>query len=64
MKMIVTWLLGVPVAITFFFAVFAVDATKLSPPAEQLEAKQAIAIAPADVTIRSEKWPSEARLNY
>jgi hypothetical protein len=63
MKMIVTWLLGVPVAVTFFFAVFAVDASKLSPPAEQLEAKQAVAIAPADVTTRSEKWSSEARLN-
>ena len=63
MKMIVTWLLGVPVAVTFFFAVFAVDASKLSPPTEQLEAKHAVAIAPADVTIHSEKWSSEARLN-
>ena len=62
MKMIVTWLLGVPVAVTFLFAVFAVDASKLSPPMEQLEAKQAVAIAPAGVTTRSEKWPS-ARLN-
>ncbi len=63
MKMIITWLLGVPVAVTFFFAVFAVDASKLSPPASQLEAKQAVAISPADTSTRSEKWPSEARLN-
>jgi hypothetical protein len=63
MKMIVSWLLGVPVAVTFFFAVFAVDASKLSPPAEQLEARHAVAISPTDTTTRSEKWPSEARLN-
>ena len=63
MKMIVTWLLGVPAAVAFFFAVFAVDASKLSPPGEQLEAKQAVAIAPADATTDAEKWRSEARLN-
>jgi hypothetical protein len=63
MKMIITWLLGVPVAVTFFFAVFAVDASKLSPPAEQREAKQAVAIAPASAATRPEKWTSEARLN-
>ena len=53
MKMIVTWLLGVPVAVTFFFAVFAVDASKLSPPAR--DAEQAVAIAPTGATTRSEK---------
>ena len=63
MKMIVTWLLGVPVAVMFFFAVFGVDASKLSPPNEQLEATQAVAIAPAGATTRSGKSPSEARLN-
>ena len=63
MKMIVTWLLGVPVAVTFFFAAFGVDASKLSPSNEQLEARQAVAIAPADATTRAEKSPSEARLN-
>ena len=63
MKMIVTWLLGVPVAVALFFAVFAVDASKLSPPVEQREAKRAVAIAPAAATTRSEKWLSEARLN-
>ena len=55
MKMIVTWLLGVPVAVTFFFAVFAVDASKLSPLAEQRDAEQAVAIAPTGATTRSEK---------
>lgn len=55
MKMIVTWLLGVPVAVTFFFAAFAVDASKLSPPAGQRDAEQAVAIAPAGTTTRSEK---------
>jgi hypothetical protein len=63
MKMIFTWLFGVPVAVAFFFSVFAVDASKLSSPAQQLEAKQAVAIAPADATARSEKWAAELRLN-
>ena len=55
MKMIVTWLLGVPVAVTFFFAVFAVDASKLSPLAGQRDAEQAVAVVPAGTTTRSEK---------
>ena len=63
MKMIVTWLLGVPVAVTFFFAAFAVDASKISPRVEPMETKQAVAIAPAAATANSEKWQSEARLN-
>lgn len=61
--MIVTWLLGVPVAVTFFFAVFAVDVSKLAPPGQQLEAKQAVTAVPADIATGGKKWPSEARLN-
>jgi hypothetical protein len=46
MRMIVTWLLGVPVAVAFFFAVFAVDASKITPKIESIDRPQSIAIAP------------------
>ena len=63
MKMLVTWLLGVPVAVTFFFAVFAVDASKLSPQVESAEVEQAVAAAPTDASTNSAKWQPEARMN-
>ncbi len=63
MKMIVTWLLGVPVAVTFFFAVFAVDASKISPQVAPSHGKESIAIAPAGTLTKSGKWQSEARVN-
>ncbi len=63
MKMIVTWLLGVPVAVTFFFAAFAVDVDKISPRVEPAETSHAIAIAPTATKTNSGKWQSEARLN-
>ena len=47
MRMIVTWLLGVPVAVTFFFTVFAVDASKITPNIEMSDGRQSVAIAPA-----------------
>ena len=62
MKMIVTWLLGVPVAVTFFFAAFAVDVSKISPRVEPTERSHAVAIASTAKT-NSGKWQSEARLN-
>ncbi len=63
MKMIVTWLLGVPVAVAFFFAVFSVDASKISPSDEPNAAKEAVAIAPSGATSSPTKWQSEARIN-
>ncbi len=63
MKMLVTWLLGVPVAVTFFFAVFAVDASKISPRIDSLEAKQAVAAAPTDDSPNAVRWQPEARMN-
>ena len=53
MKMIVTWLLGVPVAVAFLFAVFAVDASKLSTPTEQRDAKPVISNSTTGATTRS-----------
>ena len=46
MKLIVTWLLGVPVAVVFFFSVFAVDASRLAPKNAATDATQSIVIAP------------------
>ena len=46
MKLIVTWLLGVPVAVVFFFSVFAVDASRLTPKNDATDAKQSIVNAP------------------
>ena len=63
MKMIVTWLLGVPVAVAFLFAVFAVDASKLSTPTEQRDVKPVISNSPSGATTRSEGWRHEARLS-
>ena len=63
MKMIVTWLLGVPVAVAFLFAVFAVDASKLSTPTEQRDAIPVISNSTTGATTRSEEWRHEARLN-
>lgn len=62
MKMIVTWLVGVPVAVAFFFTVFAVDASKLSSVAPT-QTKQAVEIAPGAAIASSEKWQSKAGLN-
>ena len=53
MKMIVTWLLGVPVAVALLFAVFAVDASKLSTPTEQRDAKPVISNSTTAATTRS-----------
>lgn len=47
MKMVVMWLLGVPVAVTFFFAAFAVDASKIAARVENSEAKQVFSTASA-----------------
>ena len=46
MKLIVTWLLGVPVAVVFFYSVFAVDASRLSPKNDATDDTQSIVIAP------------------
>jgi len=46
MKMLVTWLFGVPLAVMFFFAAFAVDAGKISPQVALIEAKQSVTAAP------------------
>lgn len=54
MKMMVAWLLGVPVAIAFFFSAFAVDASKLFPAAQEWDAKRPSAAAPGDVTTHVE----------
>ncbi len=63
MKMIVTWLLGVPVTIAFLFAVFAVDSSKLSTPTEQRDAKPVISNSPTGATTRPQQWQHEARLS-
>ncbi len=63
MKMIVTWLLGVPVTVVFLFAVFAVDASKLSTPTEQGDAKPVISNSPTGATPRPQQWQHEARLS-
>lgn len=55
MKMIVTWLLGVPLAVTFFFAVFAVDASKISPRVEPANGQESVAIASEVTTTKSGK---------
>jgi hypothetical protein len=47
MRMIVTWLLGVPVAVAFFFAVFAVDTSKITPNIGSIDRPQSVAIAPS-----------------
>ena len=56
MKMIVTWLLGVPLAVTFFFAVFAVDASKISPQVEPADGQESVAIASEVTATKSGKW--------
>jgi hypothetical protein len=55
MKMLITWLLGVPVAVTFFFAAFAVDASKISPQVETVQATGSVAISPPGTTAKSGK---------
>ncbi len=55
MKMLITWLLGVPVAVTFLFAVFAVDASKISPQVEAAQATESIAISPPERIAKSDK---------
>ena len=63
MKMIVTWLLGVPVTVAFLLAVFAVDASKLSTPTEQRDAKPVISNSPTGATPRLQEWQHQARLS-
>ena len=46
MKLIVTWLLGVPVAVVFFFSMFAVDASRLTPKNDATDATQSIVVSP------------------
>ncbi len=46
MKMIVMWLLGVPFAVIFFFAAFAVDASKIAPTEADEMFSAAAAAAP------------------
>ena len=55
MKMLITWLLGVPVAVTFLFAVFAVDASKISPEVEAAHATESIAISPPERITKSDE---------
>ncbi|MEO7322292.1 MAG: hypothetical protein ABIW48_06375 [Burkholderiales bacterium] len=50
MKMLVTWLFGVPLAVMFFFAAFAVDASKISPQVALIQANQSLTAVP---TVRS-----------
>lgn len=53
MKMVVMWLLGVPVAVTFFFAAFAVDASKIAPT-EAEEVFSAVAAAPNNMNSKAQ----------
>ena len=46
MKLIVTWLLGVPVAVVFFFSMFDVDASRLTPKSDAADGTQSIVISP------------------
>ena len=46
MKLIVTSLLGVQVAVVFFFSVFAVDASRLTPIKDATDATQSIVVSP------------------
>ena len=55
MKMLITWLLGVPVAVTFFFTAFAVDASKISPQVKAVQPSGAIAITVPGTTAKSDK---------
>ena len=47
MKLIVTWLIGVPVAVVFFFAVFSVDASKIIPTVGSADKTQSLLITPS-----------------
>ena len=62
MKMLVTWLFGVPLAVLFFFAAFAVDASKISPQVDLVEAKQSgTAVPSVRSAVNTVNWQPHAR---
>lgn len=61
MKMIFMWLLGVPIAVSLLFAVFAVDAEKISLRIAPPVATETFAAGPADAANTAALRQSEVR---